>query len=344
AAGVDGRFVTHLCRRDDDSPSRLLTGLATGFVHGMDVDWGRLLPGTRTVPLPTYAFQHERFWLGSGVGGVRDVAALGQREVWHALLGAEVSVAGTGGLVLTGRVSVGVHGWLAGLGVVPSSALVDLALYAGGQVGCAVVSELKVVAPLWLPDEGGVQIQITVGSGGEGREFGIYSREGDESEWRSHAHGRLASEASQVMPEWRSGDVDVEVVLPEEASAEGFVVHPVLLDAALQAAFAGAGEDVAAVEFSDVRVSAVGARSVRVRARRAGDGSVAVMGVDPAGAEVFAIRSVIARPVEARPGRDVFHVDWTRVPGVGAGQEAVGWSVVGLGAGEGLVEEVERVC
>ncbi|MGW3078767.1 type I polyketide synthase, partial [Kitasatospora sp. NPDC001132] len=45
-----------------------LTALATAYAHGVPVDWQALLtgPDTRRVDLPTYAFQHEWFWLETG--------------------------------------------------------------------------------------------------------------------------------------------------------------------------------------------------------------------------------------------------------------------------------------
>ncbi|MBL1102638.1 type I polyketide synthase, partial [Streptomyces coffeae] len=43
----------------------LLTAVAELFVRGADVDWGTYFAGTgaRRVPVPTYAFQRQRFWL-----------------------------------------------------------------------------------------------------------------------------------------------------------------------------------------------------------------------------------------------------------------------------------------
>ncbi|MBO2456942.1 type I polyketide synthase [Actinomadura violacea] len=49
-------------RRDDGGPDRLLVSLADAHVSGRSVDWTKVLPTGRQVDLPTYAFQHQRFW------------------------------------------------------------------------------------------------------------------------------------------------------------------------------------------------------------------------------------------------------------------------------------------
>ncbi|MEU2589210.1 SDR family NAD(P)-dependent oxidoreductase, partial [Streptomyces avermitilis] len=59
-------------RRDDGGAERVLTSLAEAYVAGAPVDWSVLFAGTgaRRVDLPTYAFQHQRYWLeGVSVGG-----------------------------------------------------------------------------------------------------------------------------------------------------------------------------------------------------------------------------------------------------------------------------------
>ncbi|MFD4924559.1 SDR family NAD(P)-dependent oxidoreductase [Streptomyces goshikiensis] len=54
-------------RRDEGGLRRFLTSVAEAFVQGVDVTWPTLFDGTgaRTIDLPTYPFQHQRYWLES---------------------------------------------------------------------------------------------------------------------------------------------------------------------------------------------------------------------------------------------------------------------------------------
>ncbi|SCL73302.1 type I polyketide synthase [Micromonospora peucetia] len=64
--GVTGHTLGSL-RRGDDDPTRLLTNLATAYAIGLPVDLADVLAEAEVAPLPTYAFDHQRFWLdGSG--------------------------------------------------------------------------------------------------------------------------------------------------------------------------------------------------------------------------------------------------------------------------------------
>jgi malonyl CoA-acyl carrier protein transacylase len=54
--------TTPVLRPDRPEIHTLFTGLAQVDVGGARVDWTRAFPGTRRVELPTYAFQHERYW------------------------------------------------------------------------------------------------------------------------------------------------------------------------------------------------------------------------------------------------------------------------------------------
>ena len=59
--GHSGAVVGTL-RRDEGSLTRFATSLAEHSVRGGAADWASLVPGGRIVDLPTYPFQHKRFW------------------------------------------------------------------------------------------------------------------------------------------------------------------------------------------------------------------------------------------------------------------------------------------
>ncbi|MGW2014045.1 type I polyketide synthase [Streptomyces sp. NPDC001927] len=69
-------------RRGDGGPATFLASLAEAAVRGVPVDWTAALPGARPVPLPTYAFQRERYWLD-----VPTPAQGGDAEFWTAVRG-----------------------------------------------------------------------------------------------------------------------------------------------------------------------------------------------------------------------------------------------------------------
>nr|WP_312024827.1 SDR family NAD(P)-dependent oxidoreductase [Amycolatopsis balhimycina] len=64
-AGAPDALVAGTLRRDQPDWPRFLRSAAELFVHGVAVDWTGAFPGDRPalVPLPTTAFQEERFWL-----------------------------------------------------------------------------------------------------------------------------------------------------------------------------------------------------------------------------------------------------------------------------------------
>ncbi|MFE9728827.1 SDR family NAD(P)-dependent oxidoreductase, partial [Streptomyces sp. NPDC005794] len=195
-------------RRDDGGAGRFAASLAEAHVHGAELDWKALFPGHRTsVDLPTYPFQRDRYWPKAAPAGAGDVVFAGLRAAGHPLLGAAVALAGADGHLFTGRLSTQTHPWLAdhavgGAILLPGTAYVELALRAGDEVGCGHLEELTLEAPLVIPEQGAVQLQISVsGPDGSGRrELSLFARPQDGTDhapWTRHFTGNLLPSAPE---------------------------------------------------------------------------------------------------------------------------------------------------
>ncbi|MFG2139520.1 type I polyketide synthase [Streptomyces sp. NPDC048650] len=197
---ADG-IVTGSLRRDDGGLHRFLTSAAEAYVQGLPIAWERLT-GTAAahVDLPTYPFRRRRYWL-TGTAGPSGTADLGQAPAGHPLLGAAVEL-GDGETVFTGRLSTRTHPWLAdhtlsGTVVVPSTALLELALHAGARSGTARIEELTVATPMELPADGAVDLRVRVaGEDGNGLRTCRISGRATDGEWIEHATGTLGPDTA----------------------------------------------------------------------------------------------------------------------------------------------------
>ncbi|HEV3361047.1 MAG TPA: SDR family NAD(P)-dependent oxidoreductase [Pseudonocardiaceae bacterium] len=195
--------VVPTLRRDEGGLDRLTTSLAQAHVHGVPVDWNAHLAPARPkrVPLPTYPFQSRRYWLDDAPRTVpTDLAGAGLERPAHPLIGAGVQLADTDGHLFTARLSLDALPWLADHAVgdevvLPGTAILELALRAGEQVGAEWVDELVLEAPLVLPADAPVQVQLTVGAVDDEqgtRRVSVHSRLGGIGDWTRHATGVLS--------------------------------------------------------------------------------------------------------------------------------------------------------
>ncbi|WP_416904050.1 SpnB-like Rossmann fold domain-containing protein [Micromonospora echinospora] len=249
-------------RRGEDDPARLLTNLATAHVLGLPVEWTKVLPSAATVDLPTYPFGRDRYWLARGGAGRAGLPSVGLDAVDHPLLSAVADLPGDDGLLLTGRISLATHPWLAdhavlGTVLLPGTALVELASWSGRTVDTAHVAELVLEAPLVVPQTGGVDLRVRVGpTDGDGcRPVAVHSyvddgtdRPGTARQWQRHATGLLApTRAVNVAPAgaWPPADaepVPLDTLYPHLAE-QGYHYGPVFR--ALRAAWRH-GDDILA--------------------------------------------------------------------------------------------------
>ncbi|MEV0408779.1 SDR family NAD(P)-dependent oxidoreductase [Actinoallomurus sp. NPDC050550] len=188
-------------RRDEGDLSRIACSLGHAHVSGLRVDWAPWFggdPAPQVVRLPTYAFQRERFWL-SGTTGGPDVTDLGLAPTGHPVLGAVMEPPEGDGRVLTGRLSRQTLPWLEdhevlGTVLMPGAGQLEWVLRAADEVGCGVVDELVLQAPMAVPDSGALSVQVVVGGAEQDgrREVRVYSR--PDAAWVCHAAGVLAPE------------------------------------------------------------------------------------------------------------------------------------------------------
>ncbi|MFG2357986.1 SDR family NAD(P)-dependent oxidoreductase, partial [Streptomyces sp. NPDC048521] len=196
-------FVS-LLRRDQPESVSLPTGLARFHVHGGSIDWTRYLPAADPVDLPTYAFQHRRYWLEPAEPA--DPAAFGALPAGHPLLGALVALPGAVDTVLIGRLSLRSHPWLAdhrvtGTALLPGTAFVELARHAAGLLGDTRLDELTLETPLVLPAEGGLLLRVGISEPDDVgcRGIEVHSRPEDAAlPWTRHATGVLAEDTDDT--------------------------------------------------------------------------------------------------------------------------------------------------
>ncbi|MET7867548.1 type I polyketide synthase [Micromonospora taraxaci] len=214
ADSVDAPAVGTL-RRGEGGTGQIVRALAEAWVQGGPVDWTTVIPAAPTVELPTYPFQRQRFWPRPGTRAHGDASAFGLAPVTHPVLGAALGLAGADGTIVAGRLSLTTHPWLAdhrvsGRLVVPGTALLDLAIRIGDQLGCPTVADLTLERPLIVPDQTGLALQAVVGAAGDGpdRAFTLYARPDTadaEQQWTRHATGLLSTtrpDAPEPLPVW----------------------------------------------------------------------------------------------------------------------------------------------
>ncbi|MFE3743728.1 type I polyketide synthase, partial [Streptomyces sp. NPDC059134] len=244
-AGRDAVVVGSLLL-GDGGPRRLLTSLREVFVHGVPVDWTQPYTGTgaRRIPLPSYAFQRERYWLGPDTGtGSRDVETAGLVPARHPLLGAALRTAADESLVLTGRLTAHTHRWLydhaiGTLPLLPGTALLELAAQAGERYGTPYIDELTLHTPLPLPAPGDatdLQVTVTAAPDSPGRATAtVHTRPATDdptapgdtrTSWTHHATATLGAAPTGTVPAEDLPAPDWAAAWPPPGTTERDLTH-----------------------------------------------------------------------------------------------------------------------
>ncbi|MFT9666332.1 SDR family NAD(P)-dependent oxidoreductase [Streptomyces rhizosphaericola] len=208
AAGVEAAVLGTL-RRGEGGQEQVLRAVGRAWERGLDVDWSGVFPGARRVDLPTYAFQRSRYWPEPALTTAADVGSAGLDPAGHPLLGAATELADTGELLLSGRLSLRTHPWLAdhavaGTVLLPGAAFAELAVRAADEAGCHTVEELTLQAPLLIPADTAVRLQVRVGAADAhgSRSLDLFSCREDATtpHWTAHATGVLTADAATRKP------------------------------------------------------------------------------------------------------------------------------------------------
>ncbi|WP_435862582.1 type I polyketide synthase, partial [Streptomyces spectabilis] len=287
APGAPQRSCVATLRKDGAEAVDVLTALAELHVRGARVDWTAVLgdpDAALGTALPTYAFQHQRYWVESDGAAPAGAEALGTTSARHPLLGTVVDVPGdadgSGGVVLTGRLAPRGPGRLPGPPAadgttrIPAAVLLDMIVRAGDEVDCGSVEQIAVEAPLTVAERGHTHVRVSVAAPAPDgrRRVAVHGRpaaDGPQREpWTCHARAVLvpgaprpafdlrtwqppASDAAVLLPGarvWRhDGRTCAEITLPGELAAEAseFTLHPVLVDTALRVLAARTAADPA---------------------------------------------------------------------------------------------------
>ncbi|MFD8813997.1 SDR family NAD(P)-dependent oxidoreductase, partial [Streptomyces sp. NPDC059627] len=235
ASAAPGSLAIALSSPGTPEPDAAIAALAALHTRGFSPHWPTLLPG-RTVPLPTYPFQREHYWLspdpgrprsGEGRGTAGPALAIGPTDgnpadgttppdgTTRPLPAGDSSDEHT---VLTETFTIRTRPWLTdhvidGTAVVPATALLDLALRAASRIGHPQVAELTLHTPLTLSAGGDIDLRITTGaSPGSEQPFRIEARSGPHSPWTPHGVGRFSAAMPSAPADSLFTDADAEPV------------------------------------------------------------------------------------------------------------------------------------
>nr|WP_082375751.1 type I polyketide synthase [Pseudonocardia sp. HH130629-09] len=360
--------VVPLLRRDRSEEESAVAALAGMHSVGVAVDWPALFAGTgaRWVDLPTYPFRHERYWprpattghplLGPPVpvAGTGETVLTGHLSVrshpWLAdhVVGGHVIMPGAATVELVNRAgdAVGRHRiedlTLVAPVVLPDRDAVTVQVRVGepdGHDRCEITVHARPDGGEWMVHAVGSLAGDPVDLGFDG---GVWPPAGATEVSLEGFYERYAETGLQYGPAFRGlrsvytrGDeVFAEVVAPESAAtANGYGLHPALLDAVLHAnVFIGRG-DGGALPFAwnGVSLHRSGASVLRARLRPGTGDGVEIAVTDAEGDPVLSVASLVVRAASGAGAGTAGQLSGIRwVPGTAA-EPATGtrWAVVG---------------
>ncbi|SEL14132.1 Acyl transferase domain-containing protein [Stigmatella aurantiaca] len=233
AGNAEGVVLASL-RRGEDERHTLLSSLGALYSSGHRVAWNRLYPGKgQLVPLPTYPWQRERFWMEPASRGARS----SRTSSGHPLIGERIDLSAQGEVARLWQVQLGPKHFpllaehrVQGVPALPAAAMADMALSAAKQALGEPVSleDVSFSALLSFPEDEERVLQLWLSTERPGASaFRLFSapvmREApsDELTWTLHAEGSLrqgdAAAAEKAAPAVLE---EIRARCGEEASVE----------------------------------------------------------------------------------------------------------------------------
>ncbi|QUH01863.1 acyltransferase domain-containing protein [Saccharopolyspora erythraea] len=284
-------------RREEPERATLLTSLGKLHTRGVPIDWERVTPGGRFVPLPKYPWQRDSFWVDTAPPA--EDAKTTTAPAAHPLLGVEVA-AEPGSRSWEGPIDLERNSYLRdhkvdGAIVLPGAAYLELATAGAhkilGQVPIAVC-DIRFRHAVLLSDGEVTIVRVTLADRGEDLLFQLRSRTDAEQEWTLHAEARVRAIPDAVR-ELDGSFTDISARCPEYQTRADF--YPWHADLGNQ--WDGAFQAIEEVRRTD------GEALARLRCRESIRPTFDHHEFHPAILDAVAHSLVAARP-EVAPGQD----------------------------------------
>nr|WP_113868952.1 type I polyketide synthase [Brenneria salicis]NMN92947.1 coronafacic acid polyketide synthase Cfa7 [Brenneria salicis ATCC 15712 = DSM 30166]RBP58618.1 coronafacic acid polyketide synthase Cfa7 [Brenneria salicis ATCC 15712 = DSM 30166]RLM29369.1 polyketide synthase [Brenneria salicis ATCC 15712 = DSM 30166] len=214
SSGVPSKAWIASLRKGRDEWHPFFAALAKLYAQGQPLDWTKLLVQTPPVPLPTYPFQHRRYWLQAPPA--RPALDGGFFALNHPFLHAGIDNAAQRGWIFSGRLDAVRQPWIlehriADVTTGAGAMTAEMMLSIGERIGCQRLDDLFLHTILPLDESIPTPIQLYVGpaEADGGRTVEAYFHQPDDPEphgyqmapWKRYATCRLMPDDASS-PEW----------------------------------------------------------------------------------------------------------------------------------------------
>nr|MBA2245212.1 polyketide synthase dehydratase domain-containing protein [Gemmatimonadota bacterium] len=191
-----------------DDAQQVLASLGALYTHGAEISWRAVEreEGQRRIPLPTYPFQRQRYWVD-----FPKPTRAPERPKLHPLLDERLRSPLIAGSVFQSRLSVDAPAYLSDHRIFdaplfPATGFLEMAWTAGGEAFATPQSleAVQIRDALALPESGEVTLQVAISPADDGvASFEIFSLQdgvGTEEEWKLHVAGRIRTGGAAPSP------------------------------------------------------------------------------------------------------------------------------------------------